>query len=274
VRHVDRREEALDLLFRIARLCELGSYAIESSDVRNLKIRIVRQPKEDGRYLPIPALSSAVRYEDDVVSPGVAAPAINVGKFGPSLFANTVRNTLLKEWKPGKRIHFFEPAASWELHAISAGAAAVAAGFMSYHFASHLAAWLPGWGTMALSILLAPPLTCAVIWLVFRERVIVFDWPTGTVAWRFGGRWRHAQLDQIERLDLRGLKRDVKQKKSPSNTHYWCRLDMIVRGRRVFIVESNKYCNDADTPANRLGSLAAALADSVSVKWQWRDYRG
>ena len=213
-----------------------------------------------------------MRYDEDVVSPGVQAPPLNVSKFSPALFASTVRGTLLKEWKPGQRIRFYEPAADAALYGVTVAASAIAAGFLSYNLASVFHQWLPGWATMVLAIVLVPLLACAVVFFVFREREIVLDWPTGTVGWRVGRRWRHARLDQVERLLLRGLKKDVKQKKRPSFSKYRCRLEMYVNGRRVFIAQSNEHISDPDTPANRMGSLAAALADALGVSWQWRDY--
>ena len=145
----------------------------------------VRKPKPKGngdRYQPIPEVSSAVRYEDNVVSPGVACRALRVGDFSPAVFAGSVRGTLLKQWQPGQRIHFFEPGAD----AVSYGAAALVAvilgGFVSYQMAPIFADWLPGWATMTLAILLFPLIACAGVFLIYREREIVFDWPTGTLA--------------------------------------------------------------------------------------------
>ena len=45
-----------------------------------------------------------------------------------------------------------------------------------------------------------------------------------------------------------------------------------MQGRRVYLVQSKQYTDDPDEPANRLGSLAAALAESLGVSWEWRDY--
>jgi len=273
VRHVDRREEAMDLLFRIARQCGIEHYAVEGSDVRNLQLRAARKPqKSSDRYQPIPEVSSAVRYEEDIVSPGAVAPALKVGQFSPSVFSNSVRGALLKQWQPGERVHFHEPAADAAMHGAVALVAAIFAGIVSYSLAPTFAAWLPGWATMTLAIFVAPLIACTVVFFVYCEREIVLDWPTGTIAWRTGRRWRHAQLNQIERLLLRGQKQDVKQKKRPSYTRYWCRLEIVVEGRHLFLVQSNQYIDDPDTPANRLGSLAAALADSLGVGWQWREY--
>lgn len=272
VRHVDRREEALDLIFRIARQCGIAYYAIETSDVRNLKVRVVRSPKDKDKHQPVPEGSSSVRYEENQVSPGVELPPLRVGTFSSSVFANTVQGTQLKEWQPGKRIHFYEPAADAAMHAVAALVTAVGAGFIAYQVAPLFAAWLPGWATMTLAIVVAPLVTCTIVFFAFREREIVLDWPTDTVGWRVGRRWRHAPLGQVEKLVLRGFKKTVSQKKRRSYSKYWCRLEMCVQGRRVLIAQSNEYKEDPDTPANRLGSLAAALAESLSIGWDWRDY--
>jgi len=273
VQHVDRREEAMDLLFRIARQCGIEHYAVEGSDVRNLQLRAARKPqKSSDRYQPIPEVSSAVRYEEDVVSPGAVAPAIKVVEFSPSVFSSCVTGTLLKQWQPGERVHFHEPAADAAMHGVAGLIAAIGAGFISYYLAPTFAAWLPGWAVMTLAILAAPLISSTVVFFAYREREIVFDWPTGTIAWRTGRRWRHAQLKQIERLLLRGEKRTVSRKKGRSYTKHWCRLEIVVEGRQVFLVQTNEYREDPDTPANRLGSLAAALSESLGVGWQWREY--
>jgi hypothetical protein len=245
---------------------------IEGNDVRNLRLRAVREGKTSDKFQPIPAAASAARYEDNVVSPGITAPPLAVGQFSRALFSKSVHGTLLKEWKPGERIHFHEPPADWTLYAIAAGAACVGAGFLSYNVTPHFRDWLPGWATMAVAMTLGPLIACGVVFFAYREREIVLDWPMGTIGWRRGRLWRHAELKQIEQLLLRGLKRHISQKKRRSYTKYSCRLDLYIGGRRVFLAQTNEHIDDPDTPANQLGSLAAALAEAVGVSWQWRDY--
>jgi hypothetical protein len=47
---------------------------------------------------------------------------------------------------------------------------------------------------------------------------------------------------------------------------------MTVEGRTVYILQSNKFQDQADAPPDRLGPLAAALGESLNVPWKWREY--
>jgi hypothetical protein len=272
VRHVDRREEALDLLFRIGRICGVGYYAIESSDLRNLKARLLREPKNSERFQPIPDGSSAARYEDDVVSPHVPAPAPRVGKFQRSAYEQSVTSTRLVEWQPGQLIHFHQPPPDRATYCVAAIITATIAGIIAYQMAPLTKAWLPWWGTVLVAICVATLAVCFVIWLTGRERETIFDWSAGQVSWRVGNRWKHAALNAINDLRLRGLKQTVTKKKGPSYTLYSCRLEMVVAGRSIYILESDKFRDLPDAPADRLGPLAAALGESLHVPWQWREY--
>jgi len=272
VRHVDRREEAMDLLFRIGRMCGLGYYAVEGSDLRKLKVRLLREPKNSERFQPIPESSSAVRYEDDVVSPNVQAPAMRVGKFQRKAFAGSVSGTRLVQWQPGERIHFHEPPPGPGTYGIAAAVAAAIAGFFAYHAAPLAAARLPWWATMLAAIVVGALGACLWIWLAYREREVIFDWPAGRVSWRIGSRLRHAPLSAIETFLLRGIKEYKKTKGRPGYTNYWCRLEMSVEGRTIYILQSNRFRDLEDAPADRLGPLTAALGESLNVPWQWREY--
>lgn len=272
VRHVDRREEAMDLLFRVGRMCGLGYYAVEDSDLRKLKLRLLREPKNSERFQVIPESSSAVRYEDDVVSPNVQAPAMRVGKFRRKAYEQSVSGTRLALWQPGVRIHFHEPPPGAGTYGIAAAVVAAIAGFFAYHASPLATAWLPWWGTMLAAMIVAALAACLWICLTYREREVIFDWPAGRVSWRIGRRTRHAPLSEIENFLLRGIKHYVKKKGRPGYTDYWCRLEVSVEGRTIYILQSDKFRDLEDAPSDRLGPLAAALGESLNVPWQWRDY--
>jgi hypothetical protein len=279
VQHVDRREEAMDLLFRIARMCRLAYYAVEDSGPRYLKLRVVREPQSSNKFQPIPESGSAARYAEDVVSPAVQAPEIRVARFRPQDFGRHVSGVHLAEWEPGKRIRFHQLPPDVATYGITAAIAAVVAGILAYNLAPLAAEWLPGWGTMVLAIVVSALGACVWVSVAGREREVIFDWPTKQATWRVGRRLRQAPLGAIERLVLRGVKRTERRQRRKHvmtqdrlRVDYWCRLEMSVQGRTIFILQSNRVGHDADAPPQQLGPLAAALAESLGVPWQWRDY--
>jgi hypothetical protein len=272
VRHVDRREEAMDLLFRIGRMCGLAYYSVEQSDLRNLKVQLVRESAGAERFQLLPGGSSSSRYEDDVVSEGISAPAPRVEKFRRKTFEKFVSGTRLVAWQPGKLVQLFQPAPDAAAYLVFSAGAAALAGFFAYHAAPLAKDWLPWWGTMIVAMLAAPLLACLATWLFCPDREVIFDWATGQVTWRTGKRKRSAPLTAIEQLVLRGIKKKVHRKKQSDYTNYSCALEMIVEGRTVELLESNKFRELPDAPAERLGPLAQALSESLNVPWQWREY--
>ncbi len=272
VRHVDRREEAMDLVFRIGRMCGLLYYMPPRSDLRNFQMQLLREPAGKQAAQPIPSTGSSVRYEDDVVSEGIQAPAPRVGKFRRQTYEQTVSGTRLIAWEPGVVVQFFQPAPDALAYlGLSAGAAALA-GFFAYHASPLALVWLPWWGTMLVAILAAPLLTCLTMWLFCPEYEVIFDWATGQVTWRWGKRKRSAPLTAVQQFVLRGIKKKVHRKKQPDYTNYSCALEMSVEGRTIEILESNKFRELPDAPPERLGPLAQALSESLKVPWQWREY--
>jgi hypothetical protein len=271
VRHVDRRDEAMDLVFRMGRMCGLLYYLPVRSDLRNLHLQLVREPNSQSAQ-PIPNSSSRVRYEDNVVSEGIVAPAPRVGKFRRNTYAQSVSGTQLIAWEPGVLVQFLQPAPDRVAYLVAAGGAAAIAAFFAYHAAPLAKEWLPGWATMLAAALTAAFLTCLATWLFCPECEVIFDWKTSQVSWRWGKRKRSAPLTAIEQLLLRGIKKKVHRKKQSDYTNYSCALEMVVEGRTVEILESNKFRDLPDAPAERLGPLAQALSESLQVPWQWREY--
>lgn len=272
VQHVDRREEALDVLFRIGRMCDLGWYAIESSDVRNMRVRLVREPKKSDRYQPLPTVTAAAEYHDNTALLTAAAPAIQVAKFRPEMFHRAAYGALLAEWQPGQRIHLHTPAADAKLYAFAAAIGAATGGFAAYNLAEFATDWLPIWASAVLAVLLGVALACLFVYSQHPGRDVTFDWPAGRVSWRVGPWRRSASLASVESLLLRGCTRTTKQKQKRSQTWYYASLEMLVGGRRVFVVQSPESLEEADTPAKQLGPFTAALADSLQVGWKWQDY--
>ena len=272
VKHVDRREEALDLVCRMGRMCGLLHYIPLRSDLRNLHLQLVREPTGSQTARPIPSTSSSVGYEDDVVSEGIQAPAPRVGKFRRKTYALSVSGTQLIAWEPGVLVQFLQPAPDRVAYlTVALGAAAIAA-FFAYHASPLAKDWLPWWGTMLAAALAAAHLTCLATWLFCPECEVIFDWKMSQVRWRWGKRKRSAPLTAIEQLMLRGIKKKVHRKKQSDYTNYSCALEMVVEGRTIEILESNKFRDLPDAPPERLGPLAQALSESLHVPWQWREY--
>ncbi len=272
MQHVDRREEALDVLFRIGRKCELGWYAVETSDVRNMRVRIVREPKKSDRYQPLPTVTAAAEYHDNNSLLAAAAPEIKVAKFRPDTFHRAAYGAVLAEWQPGQRIHLHTPAADAKLYAFAAAIGAATGGFAAYNLAEFVTDWLPIWGSVVLAVLLGVAVACLWVYSQHPGRDVIFDWLSGRVSWRVGLWRRSASLSNIQSLLLRGSTRTTTQKQKKSQTWYYARLEMMVGERRVFVVQSPDSLEEADAPAKQLGPFTAALADSLQVGWKWQDY--
>jgi hypothetical protein len=272
VEHVDRREEALDLLFRIGRMCDLGWYAVPSSDLRNLRVRLVRDPHKSTRYQPLPAPAAAADYRDNTAPLAAGAPAIQIARFRPESFHLATDGALLAQWQPGQRIHLHTPGADAKLYAFAAGIGAATGGFAAYNLAEFATEWLPVWGSTALAILLGAAVACLWVYCRHPGRDVIFDWLSGRVSWRVGPWRQSASLASVQSLLLRGSTRTSKQKQRRSQTWYYANLEMLIGGRRVFVVQSPDSLEEADTPAKQLGPFTAALADALQVGWKWQDY--
>lgn len=275
VQYVDRREEAMDLLFRIGRACGLDHYAVEDSDIRNLKLCLRREPQgktHNGRFQPIPSAASAARYDDNLVPTSIPAPEIKVGPFHPETLANSAGKTRLVEWQPGVRVRFHTPAADWAEYVVHAGVAAIVGGVLAYGLAPLARPWLPGWATMIVAIAVAPLAASGWVFFRFCERETTIDWLSKQVTWRIGSRTRHASFSNIHSLQLRGLKRTINRKKQPSYDEHWGRLEVLLDRGAILVLESDALRRDPDGPPRQLGPLTAALAESLGVPWQWRDY--
>jgi hypothetical protein len=132
--------------------------------------------------------------------------------------------------------------------------------------------WLPIWASAVLAVLLGVAVACLFVYGQHPGRDVIFDWLTGRVMWRSGPWRRSASLASVQSLLLRGCTRTRKQKQKKSQTWYYASLEMLIGGRKVFVVQSPDSLEEADTPAQQLGPFTAALADSLQVGWKWQDY--
>ncbi|MDA1049487.1 MAG: hypothetical protein O3C40_03280 [Planctomycetota bacterium] len=258
---VDRRDEALDVLFCIARVSGLSHYSVEDNDVEMMVVSLSRNGDADG-YLTLPAASQSPRYDLDQVSTSATAPKPQVAAFDPDSFVHPV--TRLTKWNPGQEIRIFRPAAPFSMALVVGAVAAVIVSFMAYLFYPSTGVW--GMLFVAATAFVIGAIGCRGY---KHEYEVVLNWSLRTVSWRREWFARTANLNNIDHLELRGIEKVRHSGDDPYST-YLCKLELILdSGTRVFVVDNGTW-EESDTGQRRqLEPLSAALAESIEKPWRW-----
>lgn len=285
VEHLDQRPEALDLLFRIARVIGLQSYVVQESTLRTMKLKLLRSGPEtkgtiaanreedelaEGKQLSIPAANEPARYDLDLAPVGQAASPPKVPPFSLNDLKGQVELMQITTWEPGRRLHILRPglpSVVWRiLGFIGALSGAIVGGFL-------LAPQLPnpGWVTCLVSGIVGGIVALVLGAWIFREREVIFDWNNGQCWWR-EARWEHQlPFEEITACVLRGT--TVTRTRNDSTSIEY-RTDVLLETvyRTVLVIGTDGSSSDPDKPYRALVSFTANLADALHVPWRWDEY--
>ncbi|MEK6239429.1 MAG: hypothetical protein N2C14_32325, partial [Planctomycetales bacterium] len=199
IAHVDKRAEALDLLFRIGRLMGMKGYIVRSSGIRYLQVELVCETGDAEGVQSLPEATGTARYDLDQIQSAVEVPKVAVPVFDLETARRAMPLTKIVEWSPGDRVHFHRPIpplSAFVIIGVVGSLIGSVAGFLPLPFNSWLMA---GLGTVA-----GAGLICLYTFFQVRQREVYFDWAAGEVWWRVGGRLRRSPLSDIQELVLWG----------------------------------------------------------------------
>lgn len=275
VEGIDKRAEALDLLFRIGRATGMAQYVVRNV-VRDLQVRLVRE-KQDSREVaqPIPQIQGTPQYDLDLFTTTVALPQIEVSEFDLKTAQRSIRPTEIVAWKPRQRVEFHTPAAPAVAYAIVGAMGAIIFGAIGGFVASSAEQPLAiGLGIGAVG---GTALTSFILFFLGRRRQVVFDWSRAELSCHTGRRLQTRPLSDVEGLALRGIDvhRQRLEETGPrhrSKRRYRCRLCLLLTDREVWLGQTFRHSSSPDTPFQELAPLTRALAESLEVPWRWDEY--
>ncbi len=219
VEGLDRREEALDLLARIATVLGLQYYRVVANDPSRLELRAMRRPGEVSER--VPNLRMPANYNADVVDDGIEPLPEVTAPFDPS--TTLPAGLAVVEWEPARRIviarrwRIVESGVCTLLIAASAWAGVSAISPDAVVGGNIFIDWAGRWWDQSfrvgvegatvfmrvvIGIVSAIGLVAAIL---IGQRVFdrtVADISAGNLAVRFGLRRRVMRIDQIASLEL------------------------------------------------------------------------
>lgn len=246
VDHVDRRVEAMDLLFRIARIAGMPNYLIHRNSLRRLDLAVIQAPdprwmedhdhdegdeeigdaepdddeeeEDDFDYgdpvvpLPVPTDRSFARYEMNDAQVGFNEPTVEIPKFDLASLSSAVNFTKVTCWEPGRMVRILRPALPRALCVGLPLAGGVAAGLVASWPGLSIVqgllrpAEVPWWGVFLVTTAVAAIALAAYLWPRMFDREVVFDWQNRLVKWRHGSRAAERSLASVEGLSLGGVR--------------------------------------------------------------------
>ncbi|MEZ6135167.1 MAG: hypothetical protein R3C53_09680 [Pirellulaceae bacterium] len=265
-KHIDQRDEVLDLLFSVARHCKLTHYSITENSADSM---VVCADVTGTKMIPVQ--QQLARYDLDQISSAHTAPSPTVGQFDPQAYAEY--DIRLDQWKPGQRVRFHRAAPSRGVVLFVGGILGLVAGIVASVVLSDLESSLRYW------IPLGTACASAVIGMViFRlrnlEYEVLIDLANRRIDWRTGQRSQSLTTSQIQRVLLRGFERTVKPKNGSSYQLYRCGLFLALQDNvQIRLTETVGWDPDEKTPRLALEPLAAAVGNLVNVPWSWRGHQ-
>jgi hypothetical protein len=307
----ERRAEALEFLFSIARLLGADGYTVREEAVRRqvwqLGLKGISidgdavptaaeddededndEPEERTSLLPIPG--GWDRGGRHTASQGARPKRVEQKRASPvdlAALGEKIKLTRVADWQPGERVRFVRDRAPIGVF-IAAGVfgALVAGGVGGWPVFGVLNGLIGGkvlwWpGTLALSALAGGCALTFIAWNQFQEREIEFDWRRRFVTLRLGADLQEWPFNRIRGLILAGTTRtehehqdrDSRDPPRVIKTEYGCRLELVVADRDVLLVESETHEPTADLARKVLEPLAASLAQALEIPCNFESYR-
>lgn len=262
VEGLDRRDEAMDLVFRIGRIVEWQAYRVLPNDPRAMTVELF----PSGEGTPIPAAAGPADYSKphEVFHPApTTIPSFDLDRL------KGVTRFEVKAWEPGRWVHLAErprTGPEW-VGALIMGSLAA----LTVYLVLPKADWI--WAPFAVACALGAA------WGVYatRRREVELDWSAGMARFRRGRGVRTAPLGDIAEIVLRGrmsLEPSGGNPKypQPSRPVYFCEMQAILPGADEVLLRTTTS-REQDSPY--LPTLAAAveLARALNIPWRWEPYR-
>jgi hypothetical protein len=290
---LDRREEAIDLLFRLAHATAppgvggvfrgeatpaFAWYAVKLCDHATLSLELRRSPSPDARRVPAP--EGPPGYETDEPARRIMPPAYQWPKFEPSAFLSRDE---VSEWRVGHRVllqRFESIKAPHELSVYLPAPWVVLVGAMlsAITAISLLYGWLP--------IFLFAIGFSALFTMVLHEgdgyqteyrirrirpsrrviRQVTFDWRRQTVELLQGRERQTVSFRNVRGVLLRGQKGRL----SRGGESYWCEIALQLQAGEILVTASEAIAHDPYRAYEALCPMAAELASGLQVPWEWQ----
>lgn len=303
VDHVDRRGEAMDLGFRMARVMGWQGYYFGANTHRRLELWLLPKlllpetltpeekrdlEEEFGDDLPvsaapealaIPEIGTPARYEVNVALPNAQPPKIAIPPLDLKVLAEKVQFTKVLQWKPGERIHIRREGASWGmtiLLGVVVGLIGMMVGpwFLFPLLGALTGEEVPTWIVLLLSALPASVGVLIGLWPRLREHEIIFDWKLGKVLCKTNSQAREYYLSDVKGLALGGARRITQGRSQAAMHENRCQLHVLFSDAEELVIETDAPESEGNTPYRMLLPITDALAKTLAVPWHWAPYEG
>ncbi len=292
VEGVDKDEEVMDLLMRVARVTGLDYQRVVVRDPKKFELRITRE--REARSEPVPEISVRADYVADVVAPTIERAEEVVAEFDPGV--RLPRGLEVAVWEPGREVLIVTRARTVKI-VLTAGLLSVATLALILRFIPDTLPQLSGWNTTMgellydlMSDLLIHTTSDGVAWFLTKlllpfavvaafvaYRLILalryraqFDFATGQVSLRVGFRSHHVRSGEISEVVLHREVRGggTRADGHTNKTHYIQRVDLnLEQGGALPLVQNVATTNldSAKRTFDLLYPFIAALAQCLRV---------
>ncbi|MFU8807144.1 MAG: hypothetical protein ACNA8W_25270, partial [Bradymonadaceae bacterium] len=264
---LDRRDEAMDLVFRMARAMDWRGLNTVHDDDRSLVIELSPQEPVGGRSIPAPG--APMDYTTLAPARAFREPREELPPFKPALLNS---DYVIEHWEPGRRIQAQRRSLAWYhgegalLLFILSPITLPLAVIFGYQ------AYLDGGVVTGLLVALSLALIAPIAYLLFprSSRVsyhgFVVDFDEATVILEGKKSTRTIAFDAIDGVILQGwTPRD--------NANYGLVLSLHHEGTRTAIYQTRHQGKPTDLYENGL-PMAVELARALDVPWSWEEFRG
>lgn len=293
VRDLDRREEAMDLAFRIAHATAplsiggafrstarpaLRWYAVRLSDPATLSLLLLRAEQPGAR--PVPELEGPPGYERDLPTARFVPPAYQIARFSPGALLS--RDEIV-EWSPGARVMIerseevkVQQELRWQMPQL--WALGLGLGLLWLTVASLVMGWLPVFlfaaGIDALFVFALIERDGAMTEYKLRRlgpgrkllRQVLFRWATRHVHVTDEHGHRAIPFQRLRGLTLRGHRTRLAR----GGEGFWCELSASLQAGELWLVRTEVIPWDSYRPYEMLCPMAAELARALSIPWEWK----
>jgi len=273
---VDRREEVVDLAFRLGKAAGLFYSRVLRSDPRDVELELLRERTPGSESLPL--FEKPAEYARDVVLPQALRTASRE-QGAPFVPADWKGDMAVESWEPRVEVRFRR----------RLGIAAV--GCLPFTLLVLTGPLFFLFGSPRPEDRLIASAVLGVFGLVFGglailvvatalPRRVTLDWTSGRVEWRGAFRSRSVALSDVREIELRGI-RQYHSSKNSSYHSYRCAVVAHLRPNpaepapgpgEAELVETDRFREDPDTPYRMALPLATELAAALGVPRRVTDF--
>ena len=270
VKSVNIRLEAMDLIFRFARVLGWDGYHVIRNDPRSLVIDLSKTASDSEQAIPVGA--GRMNFDVDIRAAAFEEPEMQLKPFQPANIEGSFDRKPVIEWQPGTLVRVQVPGAKLvdllpkiiPATFLTAFAAYIGCDFFWNTPFKIPVAILAGAAAFAVATKINKHAN--------REKEFVVDWNRREAMFRQGSNIRKFPLTDIEEVVLHGRKRYVKHKNSPGYTLYWCDFIAVLPGPDAPILTCATVRDNADRPMKLMLPMAVELARALNIRWRWNEY--